>query len=396
MSFVYSQCKAKKIIQRLKDMDINASVTLVIRAPNQRIEDHTVECMLGWTVKMLKKHLEDVYPSNPKETQQRLIYSGKLLADEMTLKEIIIQNEEKVHHTVHLVCSPSVDHSYNESLKTLEKAAISNVSSTHIPTNTHNTEGLRQRIHQSQSQPVTIASNTTPHMQPPSLAMPNPGVALTSEQYMMMMQNYYYQVATQYMQYYQPGPYQHMAGTVTPEPENEVPQDNNQEPPAARPENANPVMNAQGGVDEDEDDEFGQRDWLDYVYTFSRFLVLISIVYFYSNFTRFLAVAAFFFFVYLYQTGWFTVRRRNPEAENELNERQEQPQQTEAIPRDPGTEGNTEQAEGSQESETPQPEAVPQEPEEPPAPRGLALALSFFTTFFTSLIPEPPAPVNVN
>ena len=49
-----------------------------------------------------------------------------------------------------------------------------------------------------------------------------------------------------------------------------------------------------------------------------------------------------------YQTGWFTVRRRNPEAENELNERQEQPQQTEAIPRDPGTEGNTEQAEGSQ------------------------------------------------
>ena len=99
MSFGYSQCKAKKIIQRLKvkllvtyttilrflfvdidqliiyilfyyyfsnkDMDINASVTLVIRAPNQRIEDHTVECMLGWTVKMLKKHLEDVYPSNP-------------------------------------------------------------------------------------------------------------------------------------------------------------------------------------------------------------------------------------------------------------------------------------------------------------------------------------------
>ena len=50
-------------------MDINASVTLVIRAPNQRIEDHTVECMLGWTVKMLKKHLEDVYPSNPVSSQ---------------------------------------------------------------------------------------------------------------------------------------------------------------------------------------------------------------------------------------------------------------------------------------------------------------------------------------
>lgn len=53
-------------------MEINASVTLVIRAPNQRIEDHTVECMLGWTVKKLKKHLEDVYPSNPVSTESIL------------------------------------------------------------------------------------------------------------------------------------------------------------------------------------------------------------------------------------------------------------------------------------------------------------------------------------
>jgi hypothetical protein len=93
--------------------------------------------------------------------------------------------------------------------------------------------------------------------------------------------------------------YQPMNGPVVPEPEAEAPRENNQQAPAARADNANPVMNAQGGVEDDEDDEFGQRDWLDYVYTFSRFLVLISIVYFYSNFTRFLAVAAFFFLVYL-------------------------------------------------------------------------------------------------
>lgn len=97
--------------------------------------------MLGWTVKKLKKHLEDVYPSNPKETQQRLIYSGKLLADEMTLKEIIIQNEEKVHHTVHLVCSPCVDHSYNESQKAKERAAAASNTSSSCSTNssTHST-----------------------------------------------------------------------------------------------------------------------------------------------------------------------------------------------------------------------------------------------------------------
>lgn len=408
-------------------MDINASVTLVIRAPNQRIEDHTVECMLGWTVKKLKKHLEDVYPSNPKETQQRLIYSGKLLADEMTLKEIIIQNEEKVHHTVHLVCSPCVDHSYNESQKAKERAAAasntssscSTNSSTHSTTSTqathsaHSTEGLRHRIpHSPSSQPVTMASfvtspsSTTSPLQSPVMTMPNnPGMALTHEQYMMMMQNYYYQMATHYMQYYQTGTYQPLMASVAPEAENQVPVENVQEAPAARPDNANPVMNAQGGMDDDDDDEFGQRDWLDYVYTFSRFMVLISIVYFYSNFTRFLAVAAFFFFVYLYQTGWFAVRRRNPEAENEVNEGQEQPQQPEAAPQDPGTEENTERAQANDTTQTegaspetldPPTEGTAPEAVEPPPPRGLTLAWSFLTTFFTSLIPEPPAPVNAN
>lgn len=166
--------------------------------------------------------------------------------------------------------------------------------------------------------------------------------------------------------------------TVAPEAENQVPVENVQEAPAARPDNANPVMNAQGGMDDDDDDEFGQRDWLDYVYTFSRFMVLISIVYFYSNFTRFLAVAAFFFFVYLYQTGWFAVRRRNPEAENEVNEGQEQPQQPEAAPQDPGTEENTERAQANDTTQTegaspetldPPTEGTAPEAVEPPPPR---------------------------
>lgn len=40
-------------------------VTLVIKAPNQRLADQTVDCMLGWTIKKLKQHLETVYPSKP-------------------------------------------------------------------------------------------------------------------------------------------------------------------------------------------------------------------------------------------------------------------------------------------------------------------------------------------
>ena len=69
----------------LSDLD----VTLIIKAPNQKISDQTVKCEMEWTVKRLKQHLSEVYPNQPKENQQRIIYSGRLLHDNLTLKEIL-------------------------------------------------------------------------------------------------------------------------------------------------------------------------------------------------------------------------------------------------------------------------------------------------------------------
>lgn len=63
--------------------------------------------------------------------------------------------------------------------------------------------------------------------------------------------------------------------------------------------NQNMRMNAQGGLEEDEE-ELEHRDWLDYLYVFFRFLVLLSIVYFYSSATRFVAVSLGFLFIYMW------------------------------------------------------------------------------------------------
>uniref|UniRef100_A0A8C7XVD1 HERPUD family member 2 n=1 Tax=Oryzias sinensis TaxID=183150 RepID=A0A8C7XVD1_9TELE len=61
---------------------------------------------------------------------------------------------------------------------------------------------------------------------------------------------------------------------------------------------ANPIqMNAQGGPVLN-DDELN-RDWLDWLYTVSRAGVLLSIVYFYSSFSRFVMVAGAMLLVYL-------------------------------------------------------------------------------------------------
>jgi len=61
-------------------------------------------------------------------------------------------------------------------------------------------------------------------------------------------------------------------------------------------------MNAQGGplANDDEEDEMRNRDWLDWVYTFIRFLLLLCILYFYSSFDRFIATLSLVVIVYLY------------------------------------------------------------------------------------------------
>lgn len=57
-------------------------------------------------------------------------------------------------------------------------------------------------------------------------------------------------------------------------------------------------MNAQGGeVHLNEEEQ--NRDWLDWVYTVSRIAILLSIVYFYSSFSRFVMVMGAMLLLYL-------------------------------------------------------------------------------------------------
>lgn len=46
-------------------MDPLNSIELILKTPNQRIDDIQLKCNEEWTVKMLKDHLQNVYPSKP-------------------------------------------------------------------------------------------------------------------------------------------------------------------------------------------------------------------------------------------------------------------------------------------------------------------------------------------
>ena len=85
-------------------------VTLIVKAPNQQIEDQTIKCELDWSIKRLKGYLSEVYPSKPKTEDQKLIYLGQLLNDANTLKDVLrTYDEGQENHTVHLVCAPPKD-----------------------------------------------------------------------------------------------------------------------------------------------------------------------------------------------------------------------------------------------------------------------------------------------
>ena len=40
-------------------------VTLIVKAPNQQIDDQVVKCEREWTIMQLKGHLQKVYPFEP-------------------------------------------------------------------------------------------------------------------------------------------------------------------------------------------------------------------------------------------------------------------------------------------------------------------------------------------
>ncbi|XP_078073033.1 homocysteine-responsive endoplasmic reticulum-resident ubiquitin-like domain member 2 protein isoform X2 [Mustelus asterias] len=163
--------------------------------------------------------------------------------------------------------------------------------------------------------------------------------------------------------------------------------------PENRPINQNIQMNAQGGPVLNEEDL--NRDWLDWMYTVSRAGILLSIVYFYSSFSRFVMVMGAILLVYLHQAGWFPFRQdaQNRRPANQPVELDQEGQEDNALEvyemerlMDEGLDDDSGESGDSGDDTTESTAGT-----EPPG--FMASAWSFITTFFTSLIPEGPAQV---
>lgn len=419
------------------------TIKLVIKAPNQAHGDQTVEGVeLSWTVKDLKTHISNVYPDNPAVTDQRLIYSGKLLPDHLHIRDIFRQTDTVP--TLHLVCSYRATGSLGARPKVRGPEQPEARSSTSapdlpqgasVPPSVPTSAELRHRRHPAhvQASTPTPMQATTPTSAPasgspvwPGTATPGaaemtppafPSYSLYSPQQLLWLQHVY--ARQYYMQYHAalaaaastplapptvgPAVAAHQAPIPAALP-NQNPIDNlpanqnAQDPGFINPGavNQNLRMNAQGGpVMEDEEDL--DRDWLDWVYTAARLGVFLSIVYFYSSLSRFVLVMSSLLLMYLHTAGWFPFRRRllvrghNPRDQQAPEVLQNQ----QNLDRNPNPAQGEEPA--GEEGAEPAPAVGPEE--QPPLTAVLVppirvsvvwTAWVFLKTFFSSLIPEAP------
>lgn len=367
---------------------VDGPVILVIKAPNQKYDDQTINCNQNWTVEKLKAHLSDVYPSKPSSKDQRLVYSGKLLLDHLTLKDILRKQDE--YHMLHLVCAsrtppsspkPPRSRSNKPRESSASPAASQSSNSTGQVAPGENSDWLRQQAgafpyHHMYSQ---FMHSWNQQMATAPINMPSYYSPMT---FMWWQQLY----ARQYYMHYQ----LLAASSQQLRPEQPSAQSSQTDPLSQRPQagrHGNPEvqMNAQGGEILNEDEL--NRDWLDWVYTFSRAAILLSIVYFYSSFSRFVMVMMAMLVLYLHQAGWFPFN-----LENELQLPGDHPNQEE-MEGDPQHQDiqdvdgvNDDASDDDGESG----EEVVEDPNSAPNAGFLSSTWSFIITFFMSLIPEGP------
>lgn len=257
-------------------MSSNSFVKILIKAPNQLVDDQTVHCERNWTVKRLKHHLANVYPCKPHPDGQKLIYSGQLLSDEAVLSEILRSYDGLENNTIHLVCSMRDSHKIvRQAPKPVQPQSFPSLS--HESTHTWRGNDLQPQ----HSNPRPTGPIMFPSVDNSSQAMAQQNV-LFQQAYL----NYMAHFSHMYLMANRVGTvndsnYSHNAVNINNPGSNNG--GNTDIPANERNEDE---------VDEGRDEVRANRDWLEWFYIVSRLFILFTVVYFYSSPERFIMVIA--------------------------------------------------------------------------------------------------------
>ena len=334
---------------------------------------------------------------------QRLIYSGHLLTDQQSLCDIIQLSDDNDTYTFHLVCPqrPATESGNNNNKSTAASSSSSNTQP-QVPTGGLNPTAFP---------PVPPSDSTPAPTENPimnqlglnnGLDMRESYQALMSQYYQYMNYYYlstpppvidyasYYAFANAYMNQNIPG-MPTTAFNVT----NATP-NNNQNGPNENQANGN-NRNANNNNNQ-ADNEEAPRDWTEMLYSFSKAMVMFSIMYFYSSFGRLMLMVIIAAFLFLYRNGRLggVQNNVNNNNNNEQANGREQPQMEQPQP---NNNNNNNEANNNENRES-EGQDLPDETNGANAANldnsrytGLRLVWVFVSSLFTSLIPDP-APIN--
>ncbi|KAM6409013.1 LOW QUALITY PROTEIN: homocysteine-responsive endoplasmic reticulum-resident ubiquitin-like domain member 1 protein [Rhynochetos jubatus] len=374
-------------------------LALLVRSPTQRHPDLHLRAVPSWTVRRLKAELRRLVPEAPPEEDQKLIYSGKLLLDHQCLGELLPKQGDM--HALHLVygfTSAADAHGASAEVKADQPKSLPEARQEPPATSSSDGERLRCSSGGQASAEAVNRPETTRH--PFQSAAPGFSPYVT---YSMLQMSWFQQMYAR--QYYM----QYLASAASADPprtrrSQEIPvapvtppaplpdpfpaqnQPGNQNPAAQvnAAANQNLRMNAQGGPLMAEEEEGGNRDWLDWLYSATLFYVFVNIIYFYSSVSRLLLVMGGAVLMYLHHVGWLPFRRRpvQPLPGNA-------PPQA-AINQDQNNNLQGGNAGGVDESEASADEGQVLQELQQANPSFMSTAWVFFKTFFASLLPEGP------
>ncbi|NWW48909.1 HERP1 protein, partial [Pedionomus torquatus] len=372
-------------------------LSLLVRSPTQRHPDLRLRAAPAWTVRRLKVELRRLVPGAPPEEDQKLIYSGKLLLDHQYLRELLPKHREL--HAVHLVYNLKTPANVEEtSAEENMLLLVESLPFIRVGKEAFNTlDGRTNFMFACTKWQKLFTLYSTWH---PFQSVAHGFSAYTT--YSMLQMSWLQIYARQYyMQYLastaapaDPSHTQHSQEipVVPVAPSGSLP---DQYPAQNQPGNQNAAVqvnaaanqnlriNAQGGPLMEEEEEGGNRDWLDWLYSATLFYVFVNIIYFYSSVSRFLLVMAGTVLMYLHHVGWFPFRRRlvQPFPGNAV------PQA--ATNQDQNNNLQGENTGGADESEAPPDEGQISQLQQA-NPSFMSTAWVFFKTFFASLLPEGP------
>ncbi|NXE39526.1 HERP1 protein, partial [Ptilorrhoa leucosticta] len=377
-------------------------LSLLVRSPAQRHRDLRLRAESAWTVRRLKTELRRLLPDGPPEEDQKLIYSGKLLLDHHCLGELLPKHGGL--HALHLVYNfktPANMHETKSEVTRLDML-LCILGLKVFPLFMWVKRCLEERINfvfgcTKWQKLFTLFSTQRPFQ---SVA---PGFSAYTT-YSMLQMSWFQQIYARqyYMQYLAStaasadpsharrsqeipvAPVTPPAPLPDPFPAQNQPGNQNVAAQVNAVADQNLRMNAQGGPLMEEDEEGGNRDWLDWLYSATLLYVFVNMVYFYSSISRLLLVLGGAVLMYLHHAGWFPFRRRpvqpfpgNVPPPAALNQDQNNNLQGE-------NEGRT------NESETPPDEGQALQELQQASPSFVSTVWVFFKTFFASLLPEGP------